>query len=108
MQPKVLRLLGLAKRAGKIACGMDAVMNAAGGSMLVILANDAGNSVKRKAERSGTQTMTLPYTKEELGRAIGRKTCAIAALADKEFTRGILEALNGRDSFEHSDQIPHS
>jgi ribosomal protein L7Ae-like RNA K-turn-binding protein len=87
---------------------MEAVKGAAGRAKLILLASDAGNSVKREAERLEIQIAVLPYTKEELGHAAGRGTCAIAAVADKEFSRGILEAINWGDLGEHSDQIPHT
>jgi len=98
MQPKPLRLLGLAKRAGKLACGSDAVKVAAERSRLIVLANDAGQNVRREAERYEKQVVELPYNKEELGHAVGRASCAIAAVADKEFGLGILEALNMEES----------
>ena len=95
MEAKPLRLLGLARRAGQLACGAEAVKNAAGRAQLILLASDAGLSVKREAERYGKQPVVLPYNKEELGRAAGRRTCAVAAVTGKEFSRGIKEALNG-------------
>ena len=90
MQPKPLRLLGLAKRAGKLVCGSDAVKGAAERSCLIVLAGDAGQNVRREAERYGKQIIELPYTKEELGHAVGRAGCAIAAVTDKEFGQGIV------------------
>jgi ribosomal protein L7Ae-like RNA K-turn-binding protein len=72
---------------------MEAVKGAAGRAKLIVTANDAGNSVKREAERLNSQHIMLAHNKEELGRAVGRKTCAIAALTDKEFSRGLSEAL---------------
>ena len=95
MEAKPLRLLGLAKRAGQLVCGMDAVKKAAGRAQLLLLAGDAGHSAQREAERFGKPLMVLPYNKEELGRAAGRETCAVAAVLNQEFSRGIIEALNG-------------
>ncbi|MCL2003892.1 MAG: hypothetical protein FWG72_07815 [Oscillospiraceae bacterium] len=93
MQPKLLRMAGLARRAGKLACGTEAVRDAAGRAGLILLASDAGNTAGRDAERYGKPLMILPYDKEELGRAVGRKTCAIAAVTDDAFCRGIIEAM---------------
>ena len=94
MQPKALRLLGLARRAGQLACGVDAVILAAGRAKLILLANDAGNSARREAERLGKQIIVLPYNKEVLGRAAGMRTCAIAAVIDEAFSRGVSAALS--------------
>jgi ribosomal protein L7Ae-like RNA K-turn-binding protein len=93
MQPKSLRLIGLARRAGKLACGSDAAADAAGRAGLILLASDAGNTVRREAAGYGKQVTGLPHSKEELGRAVGRESCAIAAVTDEAFTRGIIEAL---------------
>ena len=98
MQPKPLRLLGLAKRAGKIACGMDAVEEAAGQAHAVFLASDAGQAVRRGAKRYGNRASELPYGKEELGRAVGRESCAVAAVIDEKFSQGIIEALQMEES----------
>jgi ribosomal protein L7Ae-like RNA K-turn-binding protein len=88
-----LRLLGLARRAGKLICGLEAVLEHAGGAAMILLASDAGNSVKREALRLNRHTVTLPHSKAELGAAVGRGTCAIAAVTGAAFDRGIKEAL---------------
>jgi ribosomal protein L7Ae-like RNA K-turn-binding protein len=90
---KVLRLMGLARRAGQLACGLEAVKETAGRAKLVLLASDAGNSVRREAERAKTRIIYLPYTKDEIGKVAGRKSCAIAAVTDAAFYKGIAEAL---------------
>jgi ribosomal protein L7Ae-like RNA K-turn-binding protein len=78
---------------------MEAVRDAAGRACLFLLANDAGNAAKREtghlAEGRGKPLVILPYDKEALGRAAGRKTCSVAALINEEFSRGIREAING-------------
>jgi ribosomal protein L7Ae-like RNA K-turn-binding protein len=72
---------------------MDAVKAAKGKTKLLLLANDAGDSTKREAARLGNQQITLPYNKDTIGGAVGRKTCAILAVIDEAFGSGILEAL---------------
>ena len=96
MQPRPLRLLGLARRAGKLACGADAVKGAAERARLILIACDAGSAVRREAAGYGKRVIGLPYGKEELGRAVGRESCAVAALIDEEF--GIIEALSMEES----------
>ncbi|MDR0293859.1 MAG: L7Ae/L30e/S12e/Gadd45 family ribosomal protein [Oscillospiraceae bacterium] len=113
MEAKALRLLGLARRAGRLACGTVAVTDAAGRAQLFLLAADAGHSAKRGAERlarqAGTPLIHLTYTKEALGRAAGRGTCAVAAVTDKGFSRGIRDALQMEGTLgEYCEQIPHT
>ena len=73
-----LRLLGLAKRAGRAELGEDGVSGAAadGKARVVFLAVDAAkNSVRRarNATDSGhAEVLSVPFTKEELGAACGR------------------------------------
>ena len=100
MLPKPLRLIGLARRAGKLICGSDAVKDAAGRAKLIFIAADAGQNVRREAERYGKRIVVLPYSKEELGHAAGRGQCAVAAVIDEEF--GILEALGEEQHMEES------
>jgi ribosomal protein L7Ae-like RNA K-turn-binding protein len=91
-------LIGLAKRAGKLACGADAVKESGRRAKLILIANDAGNAVRREAAGYGKRVVELPHGKEELGCAVGRESCAVAALTDEEFARGVIEALNMEES----------
>ena len=57
-----------------------------GRAKLVVTAGDAArNSADRAgrgAEAAGVPWVRLPWDKETLGRALGRSTCAVAALTD--------------------------
>ena len=97
-QPKPLRLAGLARRAGKLVCGADAVKTEAGRARLILIAEDAGNTTKRNAEKYGRPVVTLPYSTEEMGRAVGKARCAIAAVIDEHFSEGIRTALQMEES----------
>ena len=99
MQPKPLRLIGLARCAGKLACGSDAVKEAAPRARLILIAGDSGRAVRREAGRYGKRVIELSYDKEELGRAVGREKCAVAAVTDEEFSRGIIAALQGEEKY---------
>jgi ribosomal protein L7Ae-like RNA K-turn-binding protein len=90
-------MLGLARRAGKLACGIEAVLDA-GDAVLILTASDAGRSVIREAERLNTRQTALPYDKKTFGSAVGRATCAIAALTDIKFYKSITEALQMEES----------
>ena len=90
-----LSLLGLALRGNNLAVGEEPVKEAckARRAWLVLSADDAAdNSVDRAgrmAELGGVPWIRVPWDKETLGRALGRNTCAMAALTD----RGLAAAL---------------
>lgn len=96
MTANALGLLGLARRAGKLEVG-EAPVGAACRSRkarLVLLAADAAQNTADKARRlaaiSNARCMRLPVSKEELGGALGRKVCAVAALTDEGFAKALL------------------
>jgi len=84
-----LSLLGLALRGNNLAVGEEPVAEACktGRARLVVSALDAAqNSVDRAgclAELGGVPWVPLPWDKETLGAALGRNTCAVAALTDR-------------------------
>ncbi len=95
MNPKPLRLLGLAYKAGKVVWGLDAVKIAKGQTRLILLANDAGAAVKREVLRLFENTVipveTLPYDKQTLGNVLGKSLCAVLAVTDGGFAKSIDE-----------------
>ena len=82
----VLGLLGLSRRAGKLACGEEAVreMAATGKCRAVFLAADAGDSTRRKVMRHDEKipVFVLSCGRETLGQAIGMPGCAVCAVND--------------------------
>ena len=80
-----LHLLGIARKAGRVEIGEEPVAAAvrAGHGRLVLVASDAaGNSVRRAArfaESSGAPWVQTPFSKAELGQAVGRASCAMLA-----------------------------
>lgn len=96
---KSLNLLGLARRGGRIELGEDAVSGACRDShaRLLLLASDAGDSVAHRAEyltRSGKPPLLrLECTKQELGGALGRAVCPIAALTDVQLALAFVKTL---------------
>ncbi len=93
MNPKPLRLLGLAYKAGKVVWGLDAVRTAKNKACLVVLANDAGAAVKREVQRLFEDTAipveTVPYDKQTLGNALGKSLCAVLAVTDAGFAKNM-------------------
>ena len=98
-----LSLLGLALRGNNLAVGEEPVKEAckARRAWLVLSADDAAdNSVDRAgrmAELGGVPWVRLPWDKETLGRALGRRLCAVAALTDRGLAAALAEKLAGRD-----------
>ena len=99
----ILSLLGLAKRAGKLAAGDDPVRELAQDGVIraVFLASDAGAASSRQAAftagKAGVPLLTLPVTKAELGGALGRNACALCALSDSGFAAKAAEKLAAAD-----------
>ena len=69
----------------------------AGKARLLLLASDASDGVKKRAEGYvygfRTPLVPLPFTKEELGGAVGRAQCAIAAVRDLGLAKALADAL---------------
>ena len=88
MADKLLGLLGLAKKGGRLQSGEEPVGAAAqaGHARLILLASDAAENSRRRAghfaQLHGTPLHVLPYDKATLGAAVGRGTCAMLALTD--------------------------
>lgn len=103
MEDKALGLLGLMRRAGAIAIGLDNTADAvrAGKARLLLLSTDAAESARRKAEYltngRSAQTVVLPYTREELAACLGVSGCAAAAVTDLGFANALMRELAARD-----------
>ncbi len=94
-----LRFLGLARKAGRVALGDSATEEAVRGgkARLILTASDiSGNSLER-AERfaaaAGSCLVRLPYSKADIGAALGRSTTAMAAVTDLNFAAGFVSKL---------------
>ena len=96
---KSLNYLALARKAGRVELGEEPVGAAARGekAYLVIVAQDAGDHTWRRAKSfvSGTQQLAIrvPYTKDDLGKTIGRTALAMAAFTDPALALGFAQAL---------------
>lgn len=98
-----LGLIGIAWKAKRLAVGEDPVGEACRdhSARLVLVASDAAeNSVNRAEKFTGNgkiPCVTAPCTKEELGRALGRKSCAMAALTDRGLAATLMTKLAETD-----------
>ena len=96
---RALNYLALGRKAGLIELGEEPVGAAARAqkARLVLVAQDAGDHTWRRAKSfvAGTYQLGLkvPYTKDELGMAIGRTSLAIAAFTDPAMALAFVKAL---------------
>lgn len=103
---KALFYLSLARKAGLAELGEEPVGAAAraGSAKLVLVAEDASEHTWRRAKSfvSGTdqQCIRIPYTKDEMGFAIGRTALAVAALTDVGIAVSLVEALEQPQRYE--------
>lgn len=102
---KFLTLLGLALRAKKVEVGEIPVHTALahGTAKVVYLASDAAENTADKLRRhlGVTPCRTLPVDRSRLGYALGRKSCALAAVTDPGFVRRLEELLP--ETAKHQD-----
>ncbi len=103
MNDRVLSLLGLARRGGNLALGEAPVTEACElrRARLVLVAADAGDSTARRgarlAERGGAPLAKLPWTRAEVGRQLGRASCALLAVTDPGLAAAVAERLAEED-----------
>lgn len=103
MNDGALSLLGLARKAGRIEIGEEPAGSAcrARKARLLILACDAAPRTRRQGERlaqaGNAAHVTVPFTKAQLGAALGRESCALAALTDAGMAHSLLRRLAGDD-----------
>ncbi len=99
MTDSALSLLGLALRGNNLAVGEEPVADAckARRAVLVVTAADAAQNsldrARRWAESGGAAHTPVPWDKETLGYALGRGSCAMAALTDRGLAGVLAEKL---------------
>ena len=97
MNDKVLNLLGLARRAGKLSIGHDAGVGdlKSGKARLCIISADASQRLKDEinglCKRLDTKAILSAYTMQELGISIGSKSIAVLTVNDEGFAKRIIE-----------------
>ncbi len=95
---RVAGLLGMARRAGRLTTGFDAVAAlAAGGTAAVVLAAADLSEKTEKELRFASRNHPSPFlrlslTKEELGRILGlKKPVGVLALEDRGFAASLIK-----------------
>ncbi len=91
---KIVSLLGLARRAGKLVFGYDAVVGSIKEekAKLLLIACDMSpktkKNVKFEADKFGISLFELPCDIEEITAGIGKKA-GVVAITDENFAQGI-------------------
>lgn len=102
-------MIGLAKKAGRVEIGEEPVGSAARSrhARVILVASDAAASSVRRAyafaQTGACLCLTIPADKDALGRALGRSSCAMAAITDVGFADAIVKKLAVMDP-EHYEQ----
>ena len=102
---KALNYMGLARRGGRIELGEEPCGAAAraGHARLIVVAADASPHTWRRAKSytAGTdqQCVKVPFSKDELGEAIGRTSLAMAAFTDPALALAFVKALDGQEQY---------
>lgn len=107
---KALNYMALARKAGRIELGEEPVGAAARAqhACLVVTAEDASDHTWRRAKSfvagTGQQCIRVPYTKDELGMAIGRTSLAVAAFTDPALALAFVQALPQQAVFAEAEK----
>ncbi|MBP3493607.1 MAG: 50S ribosomal protein L7 [Oscillospiraceae bacterium] len=101
---QILSMIGLAKKAGRVEIGEEPVGAAARAkhARVILVAGDAAASSVRRAysfaQAGACLCLTIDATKDDLGWALGRTSCAMAAVTDIGFAEAIVKKLAAKDA----------
>jgi len=99
-----LKMLSIARKAGQAQVGEEpvlAVIDSRKARLVLLAADAAGNTVDRfthTLSRTHIAYAVVPYTRDELGAAFGRASCAVCAVCDLGLSGAIANALAQADS----------
>lgn len=102
---KLLSMLGLARRAGKLAPGFDAAAEAlragkaAGAVACADISEKTYKNLKYEADRAGVPVMRLRAESTEAGGAVGKRA-GVFAICDAGFFKAIKELNENQDTDE--------
>ena len=103
---KALNYLSLARKAGRVELGEEPVGSCARAqkARLIVVAEDASDHSWRRACSfvAGTRQKCLrvPFTKDQLGEAIGRTSLAMAAFTDPALALAFVKALGNPEKYK--------
>jgi Ribosomal protein HS6-type (S12/L30/L7a) len=102
MQDKLLAMLGLARRAGRLYAGFDLAVEKIreNQAVLAIAAADISDKTFKnllfESERKGIKAIRLSVNMEELGKACGVRA-GIAIITDSGFAEAVMRLYEGHD-----------
>ena len=103
MENKLLGLLGLCRRAGKLTLGFDATKDAvlAKSATLVLVTEDSSERTSRECERlskeNGCAFQKLPFSMEAVHVFIGKRS-AVLGVCDAGFSGALQKALRNSEN----------
>lgn len=106
---KPLQSLGMAKKAGLLTIGNDAVKSEArvGKVKLIVVASDVSEGSKKQAmysaEDSNALCIETPYKKFDFGRVVGRGSPGVVAILDDGFALSFMKKLADVDKEKYYD-----
>ncbi|MDD6966074.1 MAG: 50S ribosomal protein L7 [Firmicutes bacterium] len=111
MVSKALNYLSLARKGGLAELGEEPVgdLSRTGKAYVIAVASDASDHTWRRAKAyaAGTeqQCIRLPFTKEEMGEAVGRESLAIAAISDAALALALVQSLPEPEKYQAAIQV---
>ena len=105
----ILSLLGLALRGGRLVMGEEPVeaVARAKDARVLLLAADAADNTRRRVEHfadaGACLWLRIPFTKEELGRQLGRTSVAVVAITDVGLASAVVNKLAQLDPETYSE-----
>lgn len=99
MKNELIKYLGLAKRAGKLALGFDAAAESLqkGEAALILVSSDlspkTGKEIKMKADEKNIGISVIPFTMDEIDYVLGKRL-GIISLCDAGFAGTIEKIMN--------------
>jgi ribosomal protein L7Ae-like RNA K-turn-binding protein len=104
----ILSTIGLAKRAGAIEAGDEPVGAAARAreAFVIFVAADAADNTYRRvrhfSDAGGCAWLSVPFSKEDIGKSVGRTSCAMIAVTDAGFAEAIVKKLAAGNPAKYS------
>ncbi len=98
-ESKIMGLLGLAARSGKIVVGQKILKHYISDpyrKKIIVFSSDFGESVNqilKKCEANGILHVELDAGKKELGMCIGKKEASAVGITDETFVKGIMKII---------------
>ena len=99
MQDRFLGFLGLLLKAGHVTFGDERVTTAvqSGKGCLILLANDSAPRLVRRmevlADEYTIKKHVLPYSKEQLGQAVGSALCGTVCVTDVRTANAVIQKM---------------